>query len=288
MKRLRKSPLFLAGLVILAALLVIAVFGGPLMPNDPNKTDLYHVLSPPGGAYPLGTDDLGRCVLSRLVAGCRTTLGAAVLVEACVLSLGLAVGIAAGYWGGRLDALVVGIIDILLAFPSLILALVIAGLLGPGLGNLMGAMIAVYWVEHARVARAMVRSVKGLGFITASRALGTGALRLLRQHVLPHILPSMLVYSTMNMSSLIIGISSMSFIGLGVRPPTAEWGAMLTEARAYMNTNPLPMILAIACILLAVACFQLLGEAMRDILEPRHSQLGIRKGRWVNKRAQGR
>ena len=279
MKRLFKSPLFTIGFIILSFFLTVAVFGLFLAPNDPEKTDIYNILASPSAVYPLGTDDLGRCILSRIITGCRTTLGAAIAVESAIFVLGTLIGITAGYFGGKAEAAIVGVIDVFLAFPSLILALVVAGLLGQGLGNLTTAMICVYWVEHARVARSMVRTLKEKQYIIASRALGTSDPKILFRHILPHIMPSMLVYSVLNMPSVIIGISSMSFIGLGVNPPAAEWGSMLNEARAYMNTNPLMMIVLICCIMLSVACFQMIGESMRDVFDPRHSQLGIKRRR---------
>jgi peptide/nickel transport system permease protein len=221
----------------------------------------------------LGTDNLGRCIFSRLAAGARTTLGAALTVEALVLVIGLLAGMAAGYFGGLIDGIVVTLIDILLAFPSIILALVIAGFLGAGLTNLTIAFVSVYWVESARVARSITRAAREKDFVIASRASGSGAFKIIRLHLLPHVFPNMLIYSTLNMSSIIIGISSMSFIGLGVRPPAPEWGALLSEGRSYMRENPRMILAAVGCIMLSAACFQFLGEALRDALNPRKSHL---------------
>jgi ABC-type dipeptide/oligopeptide/nickel transport system permease subunit len=216
-------------------------------------------------------------VLSRLIAGCKTSLGAAIATETAILVIGLVVGTLAGYFGGVLDSVILTVIDTLLSFPSLILALVIAGILGQGLGNLMLAMIAVYWVEYARLARSMTRTVREKTFVTASIASGSVPARVIIRHILPHILPGMLVYATLGVSSIIIGISSLSFIGLGVRPPYPEWGAMVNEARDTMSLSPLPLAATVTCILLSVSCFQLLGEATREYLSPRQSQLGIGK-----------
>lgn len=279
MKAAFKNPLVVIGGCIAVLLILVSIFAPALMPNDPLQTNYANALAPPGGGYPLGTDDVGRCVMSRLISGCRTTVGAAAIIEASVLAIGLLLGVLAGYFGKAIDAAVTVVIDILLAFPSLILALVIAGLLGSGLGNVMIAMIAVYWVEHARVARSMARSLRGRDFVKASIAAGSGPWDVIRLHILPHLLPNMLVYAALNMSSIIIGISSMSFIGLGATPPTPEWGKMLDEARAFMNTNPQMMVVTIACVFVSVACFQLLGEGLRDSLSPRNSQLGISKKR---------
>jgi peptide/nickel transport system permease protein len=269
MGKLLASPLFIAGSLLALFFVSLALAGGCFIPNDPLKTDIWNILAPPGGNYPLGTDNLGRCIFSRLVAGSRLTLGTALLVETLILVIGILAGMAAGFFGGVIDEILLILIDILLAFPGIILALVIAGLLGAGLGSLVIAFVSVYWVEPARIARNISRSVREKDFILAARASGSGALKIVRVHLLPHVLPNMLIHGTLNISSIIIGVSSLSFIGLGVKPPAPEWGALLSEGRAYMRENPLMMLPAIGCIMLSAACFQFLGEALRDALNPR-------------------
>ncbi|MDR2484238.1 MAG: ABC transporter permease subunit [Treponema sp.] len=276
MKKLLHSSLFIAAAALAFFFLLAALLGPFLAPHNPVETNIYAVLAPPGGDYPLGTDDLGRCILSRIIYGCRTTLGAALLVEALILVIGTAAGCCAGFLGGVLDGVVVTVIDILLSFPSIILALVIAALLGPGLTNLMIAMTAVYWVEPARIARSVARSLREKEFVTAARASGSGKRRILMLHILPHVLPPILVFGALNTGWIITGISSLSFIGLGVQPPVPEWGAILTEGRAYMQINPLTLMVTILGIVLSIACFQLLGEALRDALNPRTSHLSSR------------
>ncbi|MDR1299734.1 MAG: ABC transporter permease subunit [Oscillospiraceae bacterium] len=274
-----RNRLFVTGIAATALLCMMALFGRALCPNDPLAVDFQSTLAPMGGRFPLGTDNLGRCVLSRLLTGARATLGSALAVEAFIFMLGLLVGVISGYFGGVADGAATVAIDTLLAFPSMILALVIAGLLGPGLKNLIIAMCCVHWVGHARVARNLARSVRSRTFVLASRAAGSGHMKIIFRRVLPHILPQMIMYSALNISSVIIGISSMSFIGLGVRPPEPEWGAILYEARAYMDTNPTMMVTAMVCILLAVAGFQCIGESLRDILSVRAGKLGTEKRR---------
>jgi peptide/nickel transport system permease protein len=271
--KLAGSPLFAAGAFIAFFFVLLSAAGQWIVPHDPLKTDIWNVLAPPGGGYPLGTDSLGRCVFSRLVAGARITLGAALAVETLVLVTGTLAGMIAGYAGGVVDEALVTLIDVLLAFPGIILALVIAGLLGAGLTNLVIAFAAVYWVEPARVARNMARSLREKDFILSARAAGSGPLKIIRRHIAPHVIPNMLIYGTLNISSVIIGISSMSFIGLGVKPPAPEWGALLSESRAYMRENPAATLAAIGCIMLSAASFQFLGEALRDVLDPRKSHL---------------
>ncbi|MDR0641679.1 MAG: ABC transporter permease subunit [Treponema sp.] len=273
MGKLMGNPLFIAGILLALFFVILTLAGRQFIPHDPLKTDIWNVLAPPGGDYPLGTDNLGRCVFSRLIAGTRLTLGTALIVETIILVIGIVTGTAAGYFGGIVDEILLILIDILLAFPSIILALVIAGLLGAGLTNLAIAFVSVYWVESARVARNITRSVREKDFITASRASGSGALKIIRRHIAPHVFPNMLIYGTLNISSIVIGVSSMSFIGLGVKPPAPEWGALLSEGRAYMRENPLMILSAIGCIMLSAACFQFLGEALRDALNPRKSHI---------------
>jgi peptide/nickel transport system permease protein len=275
--KLFRKPLFIAGSTIAVMFVLLCLFGPALSPNDPLKTNIEKSLAPPSGEYPLGCDELGRCILSRLISGARITLGAAIATEAAILVIGILAGLAAGYFSSLADTIMLIIIDILLAFPGIILALVISGLLGAGLGNLLIALIAVYWVEHARIARSMTRFVKEKEFVLSARALGCGDLRIIRVHILPNILPNMLVYSTLNISSVIMSISSLSFIGLGVKPPAPEWGMLLSEGRVYMRENPLMIIAAIACIVLSSACAQMLGESFRDVLNPRQSHLNNRQ-----------
>ncbi|MDR1655285.1 MAG: ABC transporter permease [Treponema sp.] len=270
-KKLLSNPLFVAGSLLALFFAALSVCGGWFTPNDPLKTDIWNVLAPPGRAYPLGTDTVGRCIFSRLVAGARITMGAAITAELLILTTGILAGLAAGYFGGIVDAVLLTLIDILLAFPGIILALVIAGLLGAGLSNVILAFAAVYWVEPARIARSLSRSVREKEFILSARAAGSGAFKIIRLHILPHVLPDMIIYGALNMSSIIIGISSMSFIGLGVKPPAPEWGALLSEGRSYMRENPWMILAAICCIMLSAACFQFLGEALRDVLNPRKS-----------------
>jgi peptide/nickel transport system permease protein len=253
--------------------MMLSLAGRCLVPHDPLKTDIWNILAPPGRDYPLGTDNLGRCVFSRLIAGSRITLGTALITEFLILTIGICAGMGAGYFGGPVDEVLLIIIDILLAFPSIILALVIAGLLGAGLGSLVIAFVSVYWAESARVARNMTRSLREKEFILSARAAGSGSFKIIRRHIAPHIFPNMLIHGTLNISSIIIGISSLSFIGLGVKPPAPEWGALLSEGRAYMRENPLMTLSAAGCIMLSAACFQFLGEALRDALNPRKSHL---------------
>jgi len=214
----------------------------------------------PSHEYPLGTDSIGRCLASRLIIGIRTTLGAALLTGAITFIIGLVIGVAAGMSPAGIDAIFLIVIDAALAFPTLILALVIAGFLGGGLKNLIVGMSLTYWVEQARFARSVTRALIKKDFIRASRVAGASSFAIALRHIVPGILPKMLTIASLNMSGLIIGISSMSFIGLGVRPPLPELGALLLESRSFMQANPLFFTLLVLVLALLTASFQLLAE----------------------------
>jgi peptide/nickel transport system permease protein len=263
--------------MVFAFFLLLSVLGPLLAPHDPYKTNMTNILAPPGGVYPLGTDNLGRCVFSRLLTGAGVTIGAAFIVEACILVIGVFFGILAGYKGGLVDALIVCLIDILLSFPNIILAIVFAGVLGQGLFNVIIAFSLVWWVEDARIARSITRSLREKEFVIAAQVAGSSDIKIIMLHILPYVLSNLLVRASLNMSSLIISISSMSFIGIGVRPPLPEWGSLLSEGRVYMRENGTMMIAAIVCIMFSSACFLWVGEFAREKLDPKKSY--IRKPR---------
>ncbi|GMO32967.1 MAG: dipeptide/oligopeptide/nickel ABC transporter permease/ATP-binding protein [Termitinemataceae bacterium] len=268
--KLLHEKLFIFGSIIAIIFLAIAILSPLISPHDPYKTDITKSLRSPSFEHPLGNDEQGRCILSRLIYGTRTTITTALSIEVFILVLGSIAGIAAGYFGGIIDVIVLTLIDVLLSFPSFILALVIAGILGFGISALMIAMIAVYWVEPARIARSLCRTLREKDFILGERALGASDLRIIFYHIAPNLMPSMLVYGALNMSSVIISVSSMSFLGLGVRPPVPEWGNMLTTGRFE---NPLMIIAVIVCIIAVSAAFQMIGESARDGASPRLNHL---------------
>ncbi|AIS52198.1 dipeptide transport system permease protein DppC [Thermoanaerobacter kivui] len=269
LERLLQDRLALLGLVIILVVVAVAIFAPYIAPNDPVKVDLQHRLAPPSAQYPLGTDHLGRCLLSRLIYGARVSLSTAVLALSAILLIGLPVGILAGYCGGWVDNLFMRLVDIMLAFPGLILALVIAGMLGPGLLNVMLALALVWWVGYARVVRGMVLSVKEKEFILAARACGTSECGIIIRHILPNIISPVIVLTTLDMGKLILAISGLSFLGLGAQPPTPEWGAMLNDGRPYMQVAPQLMIYPGLCIMTVVLAFNLLGDGLRDVLDSR-------------------
>ncbi len=267
--RLAQDRLALVGLVLVVAVVGVAAAAPWVAPNDPLRVDLAHRLAAPSIKYPLGTDHLGRCIFSRLVYGARASLATAALALGAVLTIGVPLGVLAGYCGGWVDNIVMRAVDVLLAFPGLVLALVIAGTLGPGLFNVMLALAAVWWVSYARVVRAVVLSVKEKEFVLAARASGAREVGIIWRHILPHALAPVVVLATVDMGKLILAVSGLSFLGLGAQPPAPEWGAMLSDGRPYMQAAPQLMVYPGLCIMLVVLAFNLLGDGLRDALDPR-------------------
>lgn len=267
--RLLADKLALAGLVVILLVVTVGITAPYLAPNDPEKVVLSQKLAAPSAKYPLGTDHLGRCILSRLICGTRASLSTAAVALAMIMLISIPLGTMAGYLGGRVDNLVMRVIDVLLAFPGLVLALVIAGMLGPGLLNVMVAVAAVWWASYARVIRGVVLSVKEKEFVLAARSSGTSHFGIIMRHILPNVLSPVIVLATLDMGGLILAISGLSFLGLGAQPPTPEWGAMLNDGRPYMQVVPRLMVYPGLAIMTVVLAFNLLGDGLRDALDPR-------------------
>ncbi len=247
----------------------VGVFAPVLAPNDPVKVDLNQRLIEPGDQFMMGTDHLGRCMLSRVIYGVRISLSTSFAVLIIIMTVGVAVGTLAGFAGGRIDSIVVSVIDVLLAFPGLILALAIAGMLGPGITNVMIALAAVHWVGYARIIRGMVASIKEKEYVIAARAGGAKRLSIVLRHILPNIVSPVIVLATLDMGSIILIISGLSFLGLGAQPPTPEWGSMLNDGRPYMQIAPWLMIFPGLAIFFSVLAFNLMGDGLRDSFDPR-------------------
>ncbi|GAB6156505.1 ABC transporter permease [Desulfosporosinus burensis] len=256
-------------MVIIGLIVAAGVFASYLAPNDPVAIDLAKRLSSSDNKFPLGTDHLGRCILSRLLFGIRLSLGTAFLVLLAVMSISISIGTLSGYIGGRVDNLIMRCVDIILAFPGLILAMAVAGMLGPSLKNLMLAMVMTHWAGYARVVRGLVLSVKEKEFVHAARTSGTSGFKLVTRHILPNIVSPVIVLATIDMGQIILGISGLSFLGLGAQPPAPEWGAMLNDGRGYMQVAPQLMLAPGFAIAVVVLAFNLLGDGLRDAFDPR-------------------
>ena len=258
----------LVGLVIVAVVTVTALAAPLLAPHDPNLQDVVHRLQSPSLAHPLGTDNLGRDELSRIIYGSRVSVLTTLAVGIGILALGLAVGIISGLAGGFVDGFIMRIVDVLLAFPSFLLALAVAGTLGPGLLHLALAMTAVWWVDYARLVRGLVLGVKELPFVEASRALGLSPARIAVRHILPNVAPPVIVLATLQTSRLLLALATLSFLGLGVGPPTAEWGSMLSDGKDFLSAAPELMLWPGLAITITALGLNLLGDGLRDVLDP--------------------
>jgi peptide/nickel transport system permease protein len=212
---------------------------------------------------------MGRCILSRIIFGARISLSVGLLVVSSALALGLAVGSLSGYYGGWADEAVMRIVDAFLAFPSLLLALGIAGLFGAGFTNLVIALIVVDWAGYARLARSSVISVKEQDYIKASKGLGVGDMHVIVHHVIPNIISPLIVMATIGMGYVILSAAGLSFLGFGVQPPTPEWGSMLNEGKTYIRSAPYIMVFPGIAIMLVVLAFNYLGDELRDLIDPR-------------------
>ena len=273
----RSNKLTLTGMAIILIFTFVAISAPWISPHCPSQINLSKRLMSPGITYPMGTDHLGRCVLSRTLYGTRYTLGVSSVILLIVLVISTAVGSISGYYGGLVDEITMRIVDMLLAFPPIIPAITIVGLLGPGLLNLLMAMSFIWWVGVSRVIRGLVLSVKEREFIEAARALGAKNNRIIFLHILPNIIPSIMVLLSLEMGGIILSISGLSFIGLGAMPPTPEWGSMLSEGYIYMETAPHLMIFPGAAITLSVMGFHLLGEGLRDSVSLKGPQREINR-----------
>jgi len=266
----RRAPAGFLGALLLASLAVLAIFAPLIAPYDPLAIDLQRAIVSPCWEHPLGTDHLGRDVLSRLLVGARASLGAAAFTVVVVTSLGVVLGTMAGFYGGWIDEIIMRLVDTVLAFPSIILALVVAGLLGPGLRNVILGLTLVRWAGCARLVRSLVLSVREREFILAARSIGSRDRRIVIRHILPSILGPVAVMATLDLGSVLLSLSGLSFIGLGVQLPQPEWGAMVNYAQLHVQTAPWLAIAPGLAIVLAVLSANLLGDTLRDLLDPRY------------------
>ena len=268
-RRLARQPLALAGLLIVGTFVVAAVAAPVVSPHEPDAVDIVARLAPPSRDHLLGTDALGRDLFSRIVFGARWSLGAAFVVTALVSAIGVAVGAASGYLGGRVDAVAMRVVDALLAFPAILLALAIVGVLGPGLRPVLAGLVMVGWAGYARVVRGIVLAVRENEYVTAARAVGGTDAHVLRRHVLPNVVSPVVVLASLEMGQLILALAGLSFLGLGAQPPAPEWGTMLNDGRVFLLTAPQLMIYPGVAISLVVLGLNLLGDGLRDVLDPR-------------------
>lgn len=266
----RRNPLAATGLLLVVVFVIFALFAPWIAPQDPAAIDLPSRLASPSGAHWFGTDELGRDILSRTIFGARISMlvgGSVVLVS---LSLGLFIGALAGYYGGAIDRFVnVVLMNVFLSFPGILIAIAFVAFRGPGIFNLILALSLGGWVGYARLVRGQVLAAREREFVEAARALGASDLRIIVRHILPNIIQPVIVQAAIGMAGAILAEATMSFLGLGVPPPTASWGAMLNDGRAHLFDAAHLVIFPAAAVMLAVLSFNFIGDALRDYLDPR-------------------
>ena len=265
----KKNKLGMVCLAIVTILVFVAIFAPVISPYDPYAQDLVNRLSKPTASHLLGTDELGRDILSRIIFGCRISLSVGVISQAIALLIGFFSGVVAGYFGGRVDAVISFVIQVFSSFPFLLFAIVIMFVLGPGLINLYVALGLLMWTTTARLVRGDVMRLKGSEYIQSCMLSGGSSWRIITKHLLPNCVSTLIVTSTLGIPNAIMSEASLSFLGLGVNPPTASWGAMISSSQAYIQVNPLYSIATGIAIIITVMAFNLLGDALRDALDPK-------------------
>lgn len=269
LRRLLRDRAAVAGLVLVLLVVLAALLAPAISPHDPDAVDVANKFAPRSSEHLLGTDHLGRDMLSRLLWGARLSVGSTLLATLGIGAIGLLLGMLAGWWGGFVDGLISRIIDLMQALPPLLLPLAITAILGTGLRNVLIAIVISSWANYARIVRGAVLSERSKPYVEAARSSGASTARIFRCHLLPNIVGPVVVMTTLELGIILLAISGLSFLGLGVQPPAAEWGAMLSEGRTYLSRAPAMMVYPGAAIFVMVLAFNLLGDGLRDFLDPR-------------------
>ena len=268
-KRLAKNKLAVAGLIVLIITALLAVFAPIAAPYGYEEQDLFNTLAGPSREHWLGTDNLGRDMLSRLIYGGRNSLTLGLISVALAAALGVILGAVSGYYGGKVDMVIMRLLDVLQAVPAILLAIAISATLGPGYMNCILALTISQIPGFTRMTRASCLNVQGMEYVEAARSINARARRIIFKHVLPNAISPIIVQATMSVATAILTSASLSFIGLGVQPPQAEWGAMLSAGRSYIRSNPHVIIYPGITIMIVVLSLNLLGDGLRDALDPR-------------------
>ena len=271
-KTLKRDKLAVIGGIIIVTFLLAGLFAPYIAPHDPIAMDVEQNLLPPSLEYPFGTDQLGRCIFSRIIYGTRTSLANALVVLAGILVVGIPLGIIAGYIGGWIDNMIMRLSDIASTFPSSLLALAIVGITGPNIHNIMIVFIILWWAPFARIIRGMVIQLKEKDFVTAAIACGSSRFTIITKHILLNAVSPIIVLSTLKVASIIMHLASFSFIGLGTQPPTADWGVMLNDSRQFITTEPILMFWPGISIMLVIFGLNMFGEGLNGALKPVSSE----------------
>jgi len=269
LRRLARNRLAVAGAIVVACLFVVAAMPDRFARHDPNRIDILKILAPPSAEHPLGTDELGRDVLSRMVHGSRISLEVGFVATGIATAIGLVIGLMAGFYGRWVDAVLMRFVDVMLCFPSFFLILAVIAFLGPSILNIMAVIGFTSWMGAARLVRAETLSLKERDFVSAARAQGAGNLRIIFRHILPNALAPILVWATLGVAGAILVESGLSFLGIGVQPPTPSWGNMLTAGKDNIEFAWWLSVYPGLAILVTVLGYYLLGEGIQDAADPR-------------------
>ena len=259
--------------IFVLGLLIVAALASYLVPYDPYEQDLNNALQPPDRVHILGTDRYGRDLLSRVIMGAQTTIYSALFLVAFITVIGTAIGMVCGYHGGILDSVVMRIADIFLAFPGMVFAIAVAGVTGGGILNAIIALACISWPKFARLSRSQVIMMKNMDYIAAARLAGSSTGAIMIRHILPNIIGSVLITAVLDIGTMIMELAGLSFLGLGAASPTAEWGSMMSNGRSMIQTAPWVILAPGAAIFITVVLFNLLGDTVRDVLDPKQKKV---------------
>ncbi|MCD8010515.1 MAG: ABC transporter permease [Lachnospiraceae bacterium] len=266
----KKYPGFTVFFLLALCVIGVAVFAPLIATHDPYEAVLADAVQAPSAEHWFGTDKMGRDLFSRVIYGARTSLSASLTLVCIIMVVGTFLGIVAGYFGGIVDAVIMRISDMMISFPGMVLAIAVAGILGANIKNAIIALAIVSWTKYARLARSLVIKIRHRDYIAAARVTGSRTSYILYKYMLPNVLPTILITGFTDIGSMMLEIAGLSFLGFGAQSPTAEWGLMLNEGRAYMTAAPWLMVFPGLAIFITVVVFNLLGDSLRDVLDPRH------------------
>ena len=276
MRSFTKTPLLFRVLALLSALILItSLFSAQLAPYDPYATDPQLILKAPSAEHLLGTDNYGRDILSRILAGGKTSIFSALFIILAAGSLGSMIGLLSGYYRGRMDAVLMRFTDVFQAFPDIVLAIAVAGVLGGGLFNAVLALIVTTWTQYARIARSAAVTVKEETYIQAAQLSGCSDARILFWHILPNIAGPLIVTAVLHVSTMMMGLAGLSYLGIGVQIPAAEWGAMISEGQKYLQQAPWAALAPSAVMVAVMMVFNMFGDQLRDLLDPKTREKSI-------------
>lgn len=263
---------FIILLILVALLMIIVIFASRIVPYDPYEQNLDIALQPPSKAHLLGTDRYGRDMFSRVIMGARTTVSSSLFLVLLIAFVGSVVGIICGYYGGKIDIILMRISDVFLAFPGMVFAIAVAAVMGGGVMNAVIALACISWPKFARVARSAVLKIKNESYVQAAKLAGCTTVQLILKHIIPNILGVIVVTAVLDIGTMMMEIAGLSFLGLGAMPPIAEWGSMMSNGRSMLQTSPWVVLAPGTAIFITVALFNLLGDTVRDILDPRQKR----------------